>query len=162
MGFVKLHLKLTTEKVQEFGINIIDEYCWQFEITCTHCKTKGEKQIDFFTNEEVETIKSSCSFSKKCKTCKREMRITILKDKIKTIECEEGQNNADLAEFELKGCSIDKWVPMIDNGFYVICEESENRMVVDEFIFGEAWCDVDEDTNNTLVLEIDESEFIKA
>ena len=162
MVFVKLNIRLITEKIIEFGINDIESYCWKFNIVCTHCKTPGEKPIDFFSNEKIDTIKSTCNFSKKCKTCKREMRITILQDKIESIGCEEGENKGNLAEFELKGCNLEKWIPMIDNGFYVICEDSENKMIVDEFLEGEAWCDVDEETGNTLVLEIEESEFLKA
>lgn len=153
-----LEVKMILENVEEIrGCGV--DMRWFFKFKCTSCGEVCETWQYVCLAESVETKggRGSASMVQKCKMCRRENNLDIVKESVKSYTADDAETFKCLVAFECRGLEPTDFD--IRNGWIVICES--NKTFDDVDLSEGEWYDYNDESDQSVSITEIQHRFVK-
>ena len=156
---ISLQIKVQLENVEEIRGNADEEFRWYLKLKCTSCGEINNSWQYVCLAESLETKggRGSASMVQKCKICKRENHLDILKEYVKSYGAENDGTFVGVVAFECRGLEPIDFE--IRSGWDVCC--GSNKIFEDVDLSEKEWYDYNDQNNDSVSITEIEHQFIK-
>ncbi|XP_071506945.1 CXXC motif containing zinc binding protein-like isoform X2 [Diadema antillarum] len=156
---IGLQIKANLENVTNLGPDG-DDFRWYMKLQCGQCGevTDTWQYVSLLESSPLKGGRGNASLVSKCKLCKKENSIDILKDFIKPYRMEENNQFQTVVAFDCRGMVPVKY--SFRSGFQAEGVDSPTKFGEID-LQSEEWADYDEHTNQSVGIYELESKFTK-